>query len=160
VTTLPSPTEIARHEAAHAAAFCLLGLVPLCVRVDLPTPTLAGSVKLDWERHDPSRDVLRKVLVATLMGPLQDGTHVDDWPVNPAEWDGGAERDADVIAFLIDTLELDEVDWRYDVFKAQRLGCRRDFRRLQVAIAGELERKEIVGRDELIELMEATSENP
>jgi hypothetical protein len=31
---LPGAREIARHEAYHAAALCLAGLVPKCVRTD------------------------------------------------------------------------------------------------------------------------------
>ena len=46
--TLPTSRSIAMHEAHHAAALCLAGMVPTCVRIDRPTADLAGLVTIDW----------------------------------------------------------------------------------------------------------------
>jgi hypothetical protein len=45
---LPSSRERAYHEASHAAALCLAGMVPKCVRTDFPGDDLAGLVTVDW----------------------------------------------------------------------------------------------------------------
>jgi hypothetical protein len=51
----PSGREVAQHEAHHAAALCLAGMVPKQVRSDWPEADLAGFVTVDWG-DGPARD--------------------------------------------------------------------------------------------------------
>ena len=143
--SLPSTRSTCWHEAAHAAALCLAGMTPLVARVDWPTKTLAGCVSIDWERNDPTPDVLREVLLAIVQGPLANGESVDrwDWPISVDTPDG------EQCAFLVDVLKLDQVDWLGIVCKAQRRGRDRTFRRLMVAISNALEAKEVLLQPEL-----------
>jgi hypothetical protein len=50
--TLPTGREIAWHEAYHAAALCIAGMVPKCVRSDWPSDHEAGDVTIDWGTGD------------------------------------------------------------------------------------------------------------
>lgn len=147
----PSTRSTCWHEAAHCASLCLAGLTPLLVRVDWPSETLLGSVKMDWENHDPTPDVMREVLLAILQGPLSDGESVDrwDWPIDVDT------RDGEQCAFLADVLNLDQVDFLQIVSKAQRLGRDRTFRRLLVDISAALEDKEVLVQPELQALTDA-----
>jgi hypothetical protein len=153
----PSTRSTCWHEAEHAASLCLAGMTPLVARVDWPTETLAGAVTMDWERHDPTPDVLREVLVSVLLGPLSNGELVDrwDWPVNVDTSDGEQVR------FLVNLLRLDQVGFLQIVFKAQRLGRDRTFRRLLVDISNALEHKEVLLQPELQAMTDAVlSESP
>ena len=62
------------HEAHHAAALCLLGMVPKCVRTDWPAPDLFGTVTVDWG-DGPDRDTARRVLLAIVLGGMIGGPH-------------------------------------------------------------------------------------
>lgn len=146
---LPSTRAVAWHEASHAAALALAGMTPIWVRVDRPSESLLGSVRVDWEKHDPVPTNLRVVLIAALQGPISDGELVDDWPIDPSAWSDGSRRDAEQAAFLADALKLDEVDWRFIVYKAQALGRERQFRQLVVEIANALEHHELLLLPEL-----------
>jgi hypothetical protein len=46
-------------------------------------------------------------------------------------------------------LKFDEVDWLHVRWEAKQLGRRQDFRRLAVAIADELEYREVLYREDL-----------
>ena len=158
MSVLPSTRTLAWHEAHHAAALCLSGLPPVWARIDWPEERLGGSVRVDWEHHDPDPGTLREVLIATLMGPICDAeSRLDDWPIRAYEWDVGNQRDAEQAAFLADVLGLDQVDWLGVVFKATTRSRERRFRELVVKIAGELERVEVVFQPELIRLAEGVS---
>lgn len=153
--SIPTPTdrELAYHEAAHAAHLCLVGLTPLCARVDWPTRNLAGSVQIDWEANDPDPGTLREVLIATLLGPLIDSGELrdlDEWPVNPERW--SHQHDANTAAFIVDQLGLDQVDWLGVCFKTKRRAREFPYLRLVVAIADLLLERELVLQPELIEI--------
>jgi hypothetical protein len=44
VRTLPGGRQRASHEATHAAALCIAGMVPECVRTDFPDDTRAVQI--------------------------------------------------------------------------------------------------------------------
>ena len=154
---LPRTDSTVWHEAGHAASLCLSGLTPLLVRSDWPTETLLGQVKLDWENHDPTEDVMREVLVGVLQGPIAAGEVLEvwDWPINPDAVPAECRRDAEQAAFVVDLLHLDQVDFLQIAFKAEHLGRDRTFRRLLVAISSALEEKELLFQDELQQLTDA-----
>jgi len=78
--SFPSTRSTAWHEAFHAAALCLAGLVPECVRVDWPEADLAGCVILDWGPDGPDADKGRSVLVAIMLGDMTAGERWEDFP--------------------------------------------------------------------------------
>jgi hypothetical protein len=51
--TLPPAREVARHEAHHAAALCLQGMIPKRVRIDWSKENEAGSMTIDWADEGP-----------------------------------------------------------------------------------------------------------
>jgi hypothetical protein len=159
---LPSSREIARHEAYHAAALCLAGLVPKCVQTDWPADSEPGAVTIDWGEHGyRNRASAKSVLVAIVLGATTEGHEGWDWeswPIDPAKVAEGARGDALLVRELADHFELDQVDWHHILWKAQQLGRHRDFRRLVVAIADELERIEVLTADDLRALMERERE--
>jgi hypothetical protein len=72
---LPGSREIAWHEAFHAAALCLAGIVPVSVRTDWPSDLEAGEVKIDWGPggyRDPARAT--DVLVSIVAGAFTEGS--------------------------------------------------------------------------------------
>jgi hypothetical protein len=152
--TLPTSRSIAMHEAHHAAALCLAGMVPKCVRIDWPRADLAGFVTIDWgDGADP--DKARRVLVAILLGAMTEGfAGWDNWPIDPDRALVGARRDAEQARHLAEYLKLDQVGWLHVLWKANQLGRRSGFRRLAVAIADELERVEVLSAEDLRNLLE------
>jgi hypothetical protein len=81
--TLPPAREVARHEAYHAAALCLQGMVPKQVRIDWPREDQAGFVTIDWG-DGPDRDTAKRVLIAVLLGGMTEGFDGwDNWPIDP-----------------------------------------------------------------------------
>jgi hypothetical protein len=75
------------------------------------------------------------------------------YPPDPFEVAEGAQGDALMARELIDHFDIDRVDWGHIVWKAERLVRRKDFRRLVVAIADELERVEVLTVQDLATLM-------
>jgi hypothetical protein len=136
---LPSDRQIAMHEAHHAAALLLLGLPPGGARIDQPSADEAGNVEVDWgDSITPDRT--RRVLLAIIVGGrCEGGQGWSDWPLDPDRVPVRARSDADKARYLAERLD----------FK---------FRRLVVAIAAELERVEVLDRDKLIRIYEATQE--
>lgn len=157
MTTLPSTRSTAWHEAAHCAALCLAGLTPLVCRVDWPERTLLGSTHPDWEHNDFTPDTMYALLISVLQGPLNDGQRVDAWPIDPDTWEDGSHKDGEQAEFIAQWLGFDAagVDWHYAIFRAQKLGRDRTFRRLVVEIAGALEDKEVLFQSELQQLTDA-----
>ena len=92
------------------------------------------------------------------MGPLADGglPGPEDWPVDPTRWPSGCGRDAEQVAFIVQSLGMGQVDYLYACFQATSLGREQRLRRLVVEIAGELERVEVIFQPELVRLMETT----
>jgi hypothetical protein len=81
--TRPSSRSVASHEAHHAAALCVAGMVPKCVRTDWPERDLLGTVTVDWG-DGPDRDTAECVLIAVLLGGMTDGSKGwDAWPIDP-----------------------------------------------------------------------------
>jgi hypothetical protein len=82
---LPTGREIAWHEAHHAAARCLAGMVPKSVRSDWPSNFEAGAVTIDWGpggHRDPAR--AKDVLVSIVVGALTEGKQGwdrENWPI-------------------------------------------------------------------------------
>ena len=147
----PTISETSWHESHHAASLCLDGLTPLVVRTDWPTATLAGTVRPDWETHDIHEDTMRRLLVATLMGPISEGERVYlhvAWPIDPADWNDACQADARQLAFVCQWLGIDLADYLKFVFAADKRAKDPLFRRLVVEIAG-LERDEMVLQPEL-----------
>ena len=159
---LPTGREIAWHEAYHAAALCLAGMVPKCVRSDWPSDLKPGSVTIDWGPRgyrDPAR--AKDVLVSVVAGALTEGGRGWAWeicPPDPFEVAEGARGDALFARELVQHFELDRVDWGHVLWKTEQLVRRQDFRRLVVAIANELERVEVLDADDLRALMEPDPE--
>jgi hypothetical protein len=142
------------HEAHHAAALCVLGMVPKCVRTDWPEADLFGTVTVEWGQG-PDRDTAERVLLAIVLGGMTEGPEGWElWPIDPDRIAVGAQRDAKQARTLAKYLKLDEVGWLHSRWKVTRLGRRTDFRRLAVAIADELERVEVLTAQDLERLME------
>jgi hypothetical protein len=159
---LPSSRETARHEAYHAAALCLAGLVPIRVQTNWPTDHEPGAVTIDWGSggyRDPAR--AKDVLVAVVAGALTEGNQgwgLDNWPIDPARMAEGARGDALMARELVEHFEMDRVDSCHVLWQVGQLGRHRDFRRLAVRIAAELERVELLYADDLRALMEPERE--
>jgi hypothetical protein len=153
VRAVPTSRSAAMHEAHHAAALCLLGMVPKCVRTDWPEPDLFGTVTVDW-CDGPDRDTARRVLLAVVLGGMTEG-HKGwrSWPIDPDRVAVGARRDAEQARTLANYLKLDQAGWLHVLWKANQLGRQRDFRRLAVLIADELERVEVLTTEDLERLM-------
>jgi hypothetical protein len=60
-----------------------------------------------------------------------------------------ARRDAAQARRLAEYLKFDMVDWAHVHWQAKQLANRQDFRRLAVAIANELERREVLHGEDL-----------
>jgi hypothetical protein len=159
VVVRPPAEQIAWHEAAHAAAFCHFGMVPIWARIDEPKQGLLGSVRPDWDTHELNRDTARNALIAVLMGPIFDGGLLDDWPIDKDDprWPDGCNGDAEAARALADYLKLDHVDWLHIVWKARRLTRNLKFRRLLVNIATEFERVEVLYTTDLRKILERTT---
>ena len=154
---LPGGRERAWHEAYHAAALCIAGMVPECARTDFPEDGAAGSVDIDWGEggfRDPA--AAKAVLVAVVIGGMtegRDGWEWENWPIDRRKMAEGAGGDAVKARELIEHFEMDQVDWCHVLWQASRLGRRQDFRRLAVLIANELERVEVLHAQDLRDLM-------
>ena len=156
--TLPSSRQVAWHEAYHAAALCLAGLVPRSVSIRWPVDFAAGDVEIDWGPggyRDPTRakDVLTAVVVAAHTEG-KEGWEITNWPIDPFLMAEGGRGDAAVAGELFEHFGLDQVDWCQVLWKADKLGRRRDFRRLVVRIARALEPVDVLYADDLRALME------
>ncbi len=146
------------HEAHHAAALCLLGMVPTCVRTDWPAPDLFGTVTVDW-CGGPDRATAGRVLVAVVVGGMTEGHQGwRSWPIDPDRVAVGARRDAEQARTLANYLRLDNAGWLHVLWKANQLGRQRDFRRLAVLIADQLELVEVLTAEDLERLMTRDAE--
>jgi hypothetical protein len=160
--SLPGSHERAWHEAAHASALCIAGLVPTCARTDFPHDDAAGSVYIDWGEggyRDPAR--ANDVLVSVVAGAFTEGPQGwtwDNWPIDPFKVAEGAVGDALMARELVEHFGLGVADWAHVLWKAEQLCRRRDFRRLVVRIAAELEDRELLYADDLRALMEPDRE--
>lgn len=156
MTRLPGSRERAWHEAYHASALCIAGLVPTCVRTDFPHDNAAGSVYIDWGEggfRDPAR--AKDVLVSVVVGAFTEGAQGwDNWPIDPRRVGESAVGDALLARELVDHFDLPMSEWLHVLWQAKRLCKRQDFRRLVVRIADELERVEVLNADDLRALME------
>jgi hypothetical protein len=141
------------HEAHHAAALCLLGMVPTCVRTDWPAPDLFGTVTVDW-CGSPDRDTAGRVLLAVVLGGMTEG-HKGwrSWPSDPHRVAVGARCDAEQARTLAEYLKPDNAGWVHVLWKANQLGRQRAFRRLVVRIADQLERVEVLTAEDFEALM-------
>jgi hypothetical protein len=125
------------------------GMPPECVRVDWPEETSAGLVTIDWG-DGVTRESARAVLIAGLLGAMTDGYHGwDEFPIDPDRVSSLARRDAEQVRRLAEYLKFDMVDWSHVRWQAKQLARRQDFRRLTVAIADELEYREVLYREDL-----------
>jgi len=112
---LPSGREIAWHEAYHAAALCIAGMVPTCVRSDWPSDHEAGDVTIDWGTggyRDPAR--AKDVLVSIVAGAFTEGGRGWDLVSYPPGSVRGRRRrpgDALMARELIDHFDIYRVDW-------------------------------------------------
>lgn len=161
VSVLPPTRAIAAHEAAHAASLCISKMTPAVVRVDFPRAggrTYAGKTTIDWDAHDPTDPaVMSDLLVAVLMGPLTEGVRVEDWPVDPSAWPDECQGDAEQALFIARWLDVrDQIDWLKFACRAGGRYRTFSYRRLAVAIAGELERVEVLFKPELVAITERT----
>jgi hypothetical protein len=145
----PSDRAVAWHEASHAAALCLAGMVPKQVRTDWPDATTLGRVAIDWgdgPDHGSAREVLRAILVGGMCDGLEGW---DSWPVNPQHVPEGARRDAEQARHLAEYLKLDRVGWAFHVWRAEQLAKQPRYRRLVVARASALEEREVLDASDL-----------
>jgi hypothetical protein len=160
--SLPGSHERAWHEAAHAAALCIAGLVPKSARSDFPNEREAGEVIIDWgEGGFRNGAAAKAVLVATIVGGTTEGPQGwdwDNWPIDQARMAVGARGDARFVRTLLKHFEMDQVDWCHLLWQADQLWRRQDFRRLVVRISDELERVELLYPDDLRALMEPERE--
>ena len=114
IRALPSSREIARHEAYHAAALCVVGLIPTRVQTDWPTDHAPGAVTIDWGEGGYRNPAAAKdVLVALVLGATtegHEGWQWDAWPVDPAKVAEGARGDALMVRELVEHFGFDQVD--------------------------------------------------
>lgn len=141
---------IAFHEACHAAAYLIQGVVPLCVRMDLPKGC-EGYCIADPEVIDTPQG-RKKNLLATLASSAFEGCLNDDWPIRPDEWESGRHGDAALAKRLCEQLGFDEVDSLQYVEKARRLTSNSRYCRLLTRIADELEEKELLVKNEIAQI--------
>ena len=146
--TRASSAQLAWHESYHAASLCMAGMTPLVARID-GNNGLAGSVRLDWDTHEVDDDTVREALLATILGPLSEGTMRDEWPIIVEDWDETVQRDAEQALFLAGVLGFDGLDWMRLVYDARHRARQPRFRRLVRAISIELERLEVLLQPEL-----------
>jgi hypothetical protein len=146
---------VAFHEAHHAAAALMQGMTPKCCRIDWPKDGVDGSVTLSLG-DDPDPHKVRQALIACLLGSMAIGERWEDFPVDPDRVDPVARPDARLAAKLADALSFDLVDWHHAVWEADRLARSIEFRHLVVAIVDELERVEVLEREDLIRIRDAT----
>lgn len=146
----PSTRDVCRHEAHHVASLMLDGLTPALARVDRPDDD-AGQTIMDWERYQLDQDIATRMLIAVLQGPLVEGDlrHDWTWPIQPDEWQDGCRKDAEVAQSLAAYIGLDHVEWTRVLYLTRRRAMDRRFRRLAVAVAYELEDREILFAHEL-----------
>jgi hypothetical protein len=146
---LPSSRSVAIHEATHAAALMHFGMTPECARVDWPEQNSIGTVTIDWG-DGITRESARPVLIAVVLGGMTDGYEGwDEFPIDPDRVSTLARRDAEQARRLAEYLKFDLVDWEHVRWEAKTLARRQDFRRLTVAIADELEYREVLHREDL-----------
>jgi hypothetical protein len=160
MTRIPPPArEAARHEAYHAAALCLLGMVPKEVRIDWPKEDQAGFVTIDWG-DGPDRVTATRVLISIVLGGMTEGFDGwDNWPIDPDGMHVGARCDAKQARHLAEYIGIaDRAMWGFYAWKANQLAASPEFRRLVVAIANELERVEVLTADDLRTLITTTEE--
>jgi hypothetical protein len=139
--------------------FACSGWCRKCVRKDWPEADLFGTVTVDWG-EGPDRDTAERVLLAIVLGGMTEGPEGwESWPIDPDRMAVGAQRDAEQARTLAGYLKLDEVGWCHARWKVTQLGRRKDFRRLVVAIADELERVEVLTAQDLEALMTQDQES-
>lgn len=91
------------------------------------------------------------MLQAVLAGGLCNGCEGwDEFPLDPDGVPAGSRHDAVQARRLGDFLQLDHVGWAHALWQANRLCRRPEFRRLAVAIARELEDRELLDQHDLI----------
>jgi hypothetical protein len=99
------------------------------------------------------------VLLAVVLGGMTEGHKGwPSWPIDPDQVPVGARRDAEQARALANYLKLDNAGWLHVLWKANRLGRHRDFRRLVVLIADQLERVEVLTAEDLERLMAGGAE--
>jgi hypothetical protein len=156
---LPTGRETAMHESHHAAALCLAGMVPKCVRSDWPTRDSVGVTCVDWgdgPDHEKAREVLRAILVGGMCNGFEGW---DRWPIDPERVHVGSRRDAEQARLLAKYIGVDDhATWLFHVWRANQLARTPEFRWLAVAIADELERVEILDAEDLRSLMARAEE--
>jgi hypothetical protein len=91
---LPGAREIARHEAYHAAALCLAGLVPKCVRTDWPDQAAPGATDIDWGEGGYMNPAAAKSVLVLVLGDASGALRAGNgrpgrltprrWPREPA----------------------------------------------------------------------------
>jgi hypothetical protein len=103
---------------------------------------------------------MRIVLRSILLGGMTEAmAGWEEWPVDLDRFPPGAREDAKKARLLAETLKLDEVGWRFEVFKANRIGGQREFRELAVRIARQLERHEVLTGEDLKRIHDAVRED-
>jgi hypothetical protein len=105
--------------------------------------------------RDPAR--AKDVLVSIVAGAFTEGSQGwdwDNWPIDPWKVAEGGRGDAAMARELVEHFGFERVDWLHVLWLAEQLCKRRDFRRLVVRIADELERVELLYADDLKALME------
>lgn len=145
------------HEAAHASALLVLGWPPLLARTDQPVG-YDGQVLVDWN-VDITAARMRALLISILCGAISDATEwleLKAYPLDPDEWAPALRSDVEQAASICAWLDLDTVAWHRAIFDARSLTKQPRYRRLWWEIARRLEDVELVIRDELLELAEAT----
>ena len=121
--------ELARHEAAHASAFVMAGVMPKQVHVTVNDREANGAVMI---RHDQLSGV--PALIAVLAGILALGEPAPNWP--PVR---GKSTDEDQIADLVDQLGAKREGYEAAVRATYRVIADRAHMRLEDALAFALE---------------------
>jgi hypothetical protein len=118
VVTLPfTMTEVAGHEARHAAVGGLFDFKMVEARADAPDDTCLGHVLFDHSGEQWDRMRTAEMAVVLLAGGLGEKTWPPAWPPRATAFEGD-ERD---LAELIARLELSEKQWHGLIGVAQKI---------------------------------------
>lgn len=135
------------HESGHAAAALILGLEMSAIRVDHPSETSRGSVKVHGYKAFP-----REAALVILAGPLCDDTTDDPrWPL-PCDED--ASSDERRLKELTADLGYGEDEWNELVLGAHELIARPEFDRAHRAFQIALDLDPLIEGEHLCRLTE------
>jgi hypothetical protein len=136
--------DVCRHEAGHAAAATLLGLMVRLVDTTARTePTPGGGLcivygSVHYREVITDRDSARRRMVVILCGPMESANGWDDLPHWPLDEHADTTDERNLWA-LCDWLDLEERDYRKVMLEAIELTLTNEYRIPHTAVTGMLD---------------------